>query len=179
MSFGYNRIFAALDGASTQRAVMERAIALAAEEHAELTFGHVIDSVPYEASGVDFELLCNEGKIRIETDLADLLEQFGPERRITLCRELTKLHEEVRRTTLGEAARHYAENPPKGEFVLVIEGAPPKAQEEYTLEDGLAMVAKLQEQGMSARDAVKEAAGVCNLSRKALYDRVMKEKNKN
>ena len=75
MAFGYNRIFAALDGASTQRAVVERAIALAAEEHAELTFGHVIDSVPYEASGVDFELLCNEGKIRIETDLADLLEQ--------------------------------------------------------------------------------------------------------
>ena len=73
MAFGYKRIFAALDGASTQRAVMERAIALAEEEHAELTFGHVIDSVPYEASGVDFELLCNEGKIRIETDLADLL----------------------------------------------------------------------------------------------------------
>ena len=75
MAFGYKRIFAALDGASTQRAVMERAIALAEEEHAELTFGHVIDSVPYEASGVDFELLCNEGKIRIETDLADLLEK--------------------------------------------------------------------------------------------------------
>lgn len=75
MAFGYKRIFAALDGASTQRAVMERAIALAEEEHAELTFGHVIDSVPYEASGVDFELLCNEGKIRIETDLAGLLEK--------------------------------------------------------------------------------------------------------
>ena len=89
MAFGYKRIFAALDGASTQEAVAQRAAALAAdngarllfaialaeEEHAELTFGHVIDSVPYEASGVDFELLCNEGKIRIETDLADLLEK--------------------------------------------------------------------------------------------------------
>lgn len=75
MAFGYNRIFAALDGASTQEAVAQRAIALAAEEHAELTFGHVIDSVPYEASGVDFELLCTEGKKRIEEDLADLLEQ--------------------------------------------------------------------------------------------------------
>ena len=74
MAFGYKRIFAALDGSSTQRAVMERAIALAAADGAELVFGHVIDSVPYEASGVDFELLCNEGKIRIETDLADLLE---------------------------------------------------------------------------------------------------------
>ncbi len=74
MAFGYKRIFAALDGSSTQRAVMERAIALAAADGAELTFGHVIDSVPYEASGVDFELLCNEGKTRIEADLADLFE---------------------------------------------------------------------------------------------------------
>ena len=120
-----------------------------------------------------------EAPHKLVNTLEDLAEFFGVGRKISLCRELTKLHEEVRRTTLGEATRHYAENSPKGEFVLVIEGAPPKAQEEYTLEDGLAMVAKLQEQGMSARDAVKEAAGVCNLSRKALYDRVMKEKNKN
>lgn len=130
-------------------------------------------------AGEERTMIFYEAPHKLSATLADLGEVFGGERRIALCRELTKLHEEVRRTTLGEAARHYAENPPKGEFVLVIEGAPPKAQEEYTLEDGLAMVTKLQEQGMSARDAVKEAAGVCNLSRKALYDRVMKEKNKN
>ena len=124
-------------------------------------------------------MVFHEAPHKLRATLDDLSAAFGPDRRVALCRELTKLHEEVRRTTLGKAARHYAENPPKGEFVLVIEGAPPKAQEEYTLEDGLAMVAKLQEQGMSARDAVKEAAGGCNLSRKALYDRVMKEKNKN
>lgn len=75
MAFGYQRIFAALDGASTQEAVVQRAIALAAEEHADLTFGHVIDSVPYEASGVDFELLCSEGKKRIEDDLANLISE--------------------------------------------------------------------------------------------------------
>ena len=124
-------------------------------------------------------MVFHEAPHKLRATLDDLSAAFGPDRRVALCRELTKLHEEVRRTTLGEAARHYTENPPKGEFVLVIEGAPPKAQEEYTLEDGLAMVTKLQEQGMSARDAVKEAAGVCNLSRKALYDRVMREKNKN
>ena len=124
-------------------------------------------------------MVFHEAPHKLRATLDDLSAAFGPGRRVALCRELTKLHEEVRRTTLGEAVRHYAENPPKGEFVLVIEGATPKAQEEYTLEDGLAMVAKLQEQGMSARDAVKEAAGVCNLSRKALYDRVMKERNKN
>lgn len=123
-------------------------------------------------------MVFHEAPHKLRATLSDMAEILG-DRPVALCRELTKLHEEVRRTTLGEAVRHYAENPPKGEFVLVIEGAPPKAQEEYTLEDGLAMVTKLQEQGMSARDAVKEAAGVCNLSRKALYDRVMKERNKN
>ena len=73
MAQRYTRIFAALDGASTQEAVAERAVALAADDHAELVFGHVIDSVPYEASGVDFEALCTEGKKRIEADLADIL----------------------------------------------------------------------------------------------------------
>lgn len=73
MAQRYTRIFAALDGASTQEAVAQRAIALAADNHADLVFGHVIDSVPYEASGVDFEALCVEGKKRIEADLADLL----------------------------------------------------------------------------------------------------------
>ena len=73
MAQRYTRIFAALDGASTQEAVAERAVALAADDHAELVFGHVIDSVPYEASGVDFEALCAEGKKRIEADLADIM----------------------------------------------------------------------------------------------------------
>ena len=69
MAQEYARIFAALDGASTQEAVAP----LAADNHAKLMFGHVIDSVPYEASGVDFEALCAEGKKRIEADLADVL----------------------------------------------------------------------------------------------------------
>ena len=73
MAQRYTRIFAALDGASTQKAVAERAIAVAADNHAELVFGHVIDSVPYEASGFDFEALCVEGEKRIEADLADIL----------------------------------------------------------------------------------------------------------
>ena len=65
-----------------------------------------------------------EAPHKLRATLADLLEQFGPERRLTLCRELTKLHEEVRRTTLGVAAEFYETNPPRGEFVLVLEGAP-------------------------------------------------------
>lgn len=69
----YTRIFAALDGGSTQEAVAQRAIALASENGARLRFGHVIDSVPNEANGTDFDALCAEGTRRIEAKLADLL----------------------------------------------------------------------------------------------------------
>ena len=71
MAQEYARIFAALDGASTQEAVAQRAVTLAADNHAKLMFGHVIDSVPYEASGVDFEALCAEGKKRIDQGVRD------------------------------------------------------------------------------------------------------------
>ncbi len=76
--------------------------------------------------------------------LKDLAETFGPDRRVALCRELTKLHEEVLRTTLGKAVAHYTENPPKGEFVLVVEGAAPQREEPPTLEEGLALVNRLR-----------------------------------
>lgn len=71
----YTRIFAALDGGSTQEAVLERAINLAEDNGAELLLGHVIDSVPYEANGIDFVALCDDGRARIEEDLKDLLDK--------------------------------------------------------------------------------------------------------
>ena len=117
-----------------------------------------------------------EAPHKLSATLRDLEETFGPDRRISLCRELTKLHEQVWRTTLGQAAAHYAQNPAKGEFVLVVEGAAPVQKEEYTLEDGLAMAARLQAEGASTRDAVKQAAAACGLSRKALYDLVVSQK---
>ena len=96
-----------------------------------------------------------EAPHKLTATLDDLTAAFGPDRRISLCRELTKLHEEVRRTTLGEAVRWYAENPPRGEFVLVVEGAPESVEEAITLEDGLALVDRLRAEGRSLRDAVK------------------------
>ncbi|RDB64576.1 universal stress protein UspA [Gordonibacter sp. 28C] len=71
----YQRIFAALDGASTQKAVAQRAVALAADNEAQLLFGHVIDSVPNEANGADYDALCAEGLARIEEDLAGELRE--------------------------------------------------------------------------------------------------------
>jgi len=70
----YNRIFASLDGGSTQEAVMRRALSIAHDNHAEVLFGHVVDSVPYEANGIDFAALCEDGLNRIEKALGDMLE---------------------------------------------------------------------------------------------------------
>lgn len=111
-----------------------------------------------------------EAPHKLVSTLEDLRDCFGEERPISLCRELSKLHEEVRRTTLGEAVCHYHENPPKGEFVLVVKGKEPEQEQEITLEDGLAMVERLREEGSSLRDAVKLAAKELGLSRNQLYD---------
>ena len=62
----YNKIFAALDGGGTQEAVVRRALSIAHDNNAEVLFGHIIDSVPYEANGIDFAALTQDGKERIE-----------------------------------------------------------------------------------------------------------------
>ena len=118
-------------------------------------------------------MVFHEAPHKLLPTLRDLAETFGPDRRVSLCRELTKLHEEVRRTTLGEAADHYAQTPPKGEFVLVVEGAPEIEEAAGTLEDGLALVDRLRGEGLSTRDAVKRAAAELDLPKKALYDRAV------
>lgn len=62
----YNKIFAALDGGYTQEAVVRRALSIAHDNNAEVIFGHIIDSVPYEANGIDFAALVEDGRLRIE-----------------------------------------------------------------------------------------------------------------
>jgi 16S rRNA (cytidine1402-2'-O)-methyltransferase len=94
---------------------------------------------------------------------------FGGDRRIALCRELTKLHEETRRCTLGEAIAYYNENSPKGEFVLVLAGAEPREAAAVTLEDAVAQVLTLKAQGMRLKDAAKEVAEHTGLSKNELY----------
>ena len=111
-----------------------------------------------------------EAPHKLPATLADLAETFGPDRPVSLCRELTKLHEEIIRITLGEAAERYQTEPTKGEFVLVVRGAEPREEPEATLEDGLDRVRALrEEEGLSLRDAVKRAAKELGLSRNELY----------
>ena len=123
-----------------------------------------------ELAGERRTMLFYEAPHKLNATLADLAEVFGSERRIALCRELTKLHEEIRRTTLGQAVQWYAENPPRGEFVLVVEGAPDTPAEEVTPDQALARVARLREEGHSLRDAVKLAAKETGLPKNLLYD---------
>lgn len=115
-------------------------------------------------------MLFYEAPHKLPSTLSDLRDAFGESRRISLCRELTKLHEEVRRTTLGEAAEFYAENKPRGEFVLVVEGAQPVAKESVGLDVRLARVQCLRVQGLSLRDAARRVAEETGTSRKELYD---------
>ena len=115
-----------------------------------------------------------EAPHKLTATLRDLSEAFGAERRISLCRELTKLHEEVRRTTLGEAAAYYDEQPPRGEFVLIVGGAAEKQEEKPTMETALARVQELLAQGMSKKDAIKQASQETGFPKNALYDAAMK-----
>lgn len=71
MKVEYGRVFAALDGTQAQAEVARKAIALASQNHAALYFGHVVDSVPVEATGVDVESLCAKVKERLEGELAE------------------------------------------------------------------------------------------------------------
>ena len=101
--------------------------------------------------------------------LSDMQDVFGADRQISFCRELTKIHEQVIRTTLGQAISYFTENPPKGEFVLIVAGAPeePKAVPSDT--DAASKVAELMEQGFSRKDAIKKTAEELNLPKNAVY----------
>lgn len=114
-------------------------------------------------------MIFHEAPHKLRTTLDDLIAAFGPDRRAALCRELTKLHEETRRCTLGEAAAYYAENAPKGEYVLVVAGAEPRQAAAVTLEEGVAQVLALRDQGLRLKDAAKEVSEHTGLSKNELY----------
>ena len=125
-----------------------------------------LDSLRWEQRTMIFY----EAPHKLAATLQDLCDTFGADRPVSLCRELTKLHEEVCRTTLGQAAAYYQENAPRGEFVLVVRGAEKPEELEPSLEDGLVLVDRLRGEGLSLRDAVRQAAKELGLSRNQLYD---------
>ena len=112
-----------------------------------------------------------EAPHKLQRTLADMLECWG-NRKIALCREITKLHEECFRTTLSEAIAHYEEHPPRGEFVLVIEGC---TEVEAPVEEAdlLAQVQALVEGGMPLMGAVKQVAKANGASKNKLYQEAL------
>ena len=118
-----------------------------------------------------------EAPHKLQNTLKDLTDAFGPERRISLCRELTKLHEQILRMTLGEALAYYTENDPRGEYVLILEGAAEASVEALTLEDAVSLALERIASGASKKDAVREVPRETGFPKNALYDAVLRMQN--
>ena len=119
-------------------------------------------------------MISYEAPHKLQNTLKDLTDAFGPERRISLCRELTKLHEQILRMTLGEALAYYTENDPRGEYVLILEGAAEASEEALTLEDAVSLALERIASGASKKDAVREVSRETGFPKNALYDAVLR-----
>ena len=115
-----------------------------------------------------------EAPHKLMRTLEDMKNTFGGERRISLCRELTKLHEQTLRTDIAGAIEHFTEFPPKGEFVLVIEGAP-EAVSGFSLEEAVELAERYRAEGLSRKAACKKAAAETGFSANELYDASLNE----
>ncbi len=149
----------ALSGLSTQRFTFEGFLSVTRKsrmEHLESLRGEKRTMIFYEAPH------------KLVSTLEDLTAYFGEDRPVALCRELTKLHEEVVRTVLGEALARYRAEQPRGEFVLVVAGAPAERGEPDE-DAALERVRTLREEGVSLRDAVRQAAQETGMNKNALY----------
>jgi len=109
-----------------------------------------------------------EAPHKLPATLQDLLAVLG-DRRVTLARELTKLHEEIIPTTLSEAAARFAADPPRGEFVLVVEGAADTPEQVPSPEEALTLAKGYMAEGLSASEAAKRAAAVSGLHKGDIY----------
>lgn len=116
-------------------------------------------------------ILLYEAPHKLRATLGDLAAALGPERPVSLCRELTKLHEEIVKTTLGAAVDFYRENDPRGEYVLVVAGAAPDAvqADAPTKEDVVAAARTLQQGGLPPAAAAKQAAAGTPFSKGEIY----------
>lgn len=124
-------------------------------------------------------LIFYEAPHKLKNTLSDMLNTFGGGRKIALVRELTKVHEEVRRCTIAEAVDFYAENNPRGEYVIVVEGAEKAEEEQAENEwDNMSVrehVDKYIKEGMTSKDAIKKTAQDRKLPKRDVYNEYHKE----
>ncbi|HPY84254.1 16S rRNA (cytidine(1402)-2'-O)-methyltransferase [Ruminococcus sp. XPD3002] len=130
-----------------------------------------------------FELLRNETAVmifyeaphKLKKTLSAMAEFFGGDRKITICREITKIYEETLHFTLDEAVAYYNENEPRGEFVLLLEGRDPSADGEMTIEQAMEQVKKLIDMGEKPTDACKAVAKETGFKKGELYSALQQE----
>lgn len=122
-----------------------------------------------EISKCEMTMILYEAPHKLVDTLAGLQEAVGVNRKLTICRELTKMHEEILPITVGEAVLKYNEDKPRGEFVLVLEGAEKEEQVQLTLEDAAQIALDLVEKGERLADAAKIAATQTSFSKSDIY----------
>lgn len=155
----------ALSGMPSRRFTFEGFLPMEKGERRE-----VLESLEKERRTV----ILYEAPHKLANTLADLLSVLG-DREIAVVRELTKIHEEVIRTTLSEAAERYSREQAKGEFVLIIRGAEQEKKEAMTLEQAAAYAASLVEDGESKTNAAKQAAKESGFRKGEIYKLLLEE----
>lgn len=125
-----------------------------------------------EIKDYKYTLIFYEAPHKLKNTLSDLLEALG-DRRIALCRELTKIHEEVLRGRISDMIAYYEQNTPKGEYVLVIEGKSEEEEKTSTVEDAVEYARNETEKGKKASEACKEAAKMFGFSKSEIYNRLV------
>ena len=125
-------------------------------------------------AGEDRTMIFHEAPHKLKATLDDMTAAFGEDRRISLCRELTKLNEEAMRTTLGEAVAYYEANAPRGEYVLVVEGrSEDTAPVDWSETDIAAHVESYIASGMSKKDAIKAVARDRGVHKSVIYKEIL------
>ena len=121
-------------------------------------------------------LIFYEAPQKLRGTLQDLYDTFG-DRRVALCRELTKLHETVQRGTVAEMIAFYEENDPRGEYVIVLEGATEEPQEEAFWQklSPAAHVDYYIQTGLTKKEAIKAAANDRGVPKNEIYNEIMKK----
>jgi 16S rRNA (cytidine1402-2'-O)-methyltransferase len=115
---------------------------------------------------------------RAATDLADLARTLGADRPAALCRELTKLHEEVRRGSLAGLVDGVAVDPPRGEVTVVVGGAPPQPPTARTPEELATEVARRERSGLHRKEAIAEVASGAGVPKREVYDAVVRARSR-
>lgn len=110
-----------------------------------------------------------EAPHRLRETLRQFGEHFGKDRRVAICRELTKIHEQVLRMTLGEADEYYLATEPRGEFVIVVEGQAESGENIHTADEAVYEAKRLVSLGMKATDACREAAKKYGFKKNEIY----------